>query len=124
MVKQVSIITIETFDAATTYSVLIGAQPISVVGDTDVNTTATNLKNALAASLDTDYSQRTWTVAGNVVTGTANVAGVGFSMTTSVTGGTGTISNATTTPNNPGVFSDMVAAADEEGIFTARAVTT
>lgn len=118
-VKQVSTITIGTFDAATTYSVLIGIEPITQVGTTDANTTATNLKNALAASADTDYSQRTWTVAANVVTGTANVAGTGFAMTTSVSGGTGTISNATPTPNNSGVSVALEYVADDTGIFAS-----
>lgn len=77
-VKQVSTITITVFDIATAYSVTIGGETVSVVGMTNANTTATNLKNALAASTHPYFTAIVWTVATNVVTGTAVTAGVPF----------------------------------------------
>lgn len=99
-VKQVSTITITAFDAATTYKVTIGGVEITQVGTTDANTTATNLKNSLAASTHPYFDFITWTVATNVITGTADTAGVPFVFTASVSGGTGTISQATTTASS------------------------
>src|SRR3990172_2738003 len=99
-VKQIQTISITAFDAATTYKATIGGQTISQVGTTDANTTATNLKNQLAASTHPYFAAVVWTVATNVVTGTAVDAGEPFVATASVTGGTGTISTTVTTANS------------------------
>lgn len=99
-VKQISTVTITAFDAATTYTVTIGGVAVSVVGVTNANTTATNLKNALAASTHPYFSAVDWTVATDTVTGTADTAGVPFVHTASVAGGAGTISQATTTASS------------------------
>lgn len=77
-VKQVSTTTITVFDAATTYTVTIGGVAVNQVGTTDANTTATNLKNALAASTHPYFTAIVWTSATNVVTATAVTAGVPF----------------------------------------------
>ncbi|MGH9955043.1 MAG: hypothetical protein ACRD39_05205, partial [Nitrososphaeraceae archaeon] len=59
-----------------------------------------------------------------MVTGTANTAGFFFTITTSVSGGTGTISNATTTPNNIGISSFSAFRADEEGLFMISRISS
>jgi len=98
---QISTVTIGTYDATTTYKVTIGGQTISTVGTGGTNaTTATALKNLLIASTHPYFATVTWTVSSNVITGTANTAGVPFVFSTSVSGGTGTISNATTTASS------------------------
>jgi hypothetical protein len=99
-VAQVDTIQITAFDAATTYSVDIGGVVVSVIGNTSVNQTATDLHAALtgaSAEANTIYFDEgvtiTWTVATDTVTATAFVPGVPFEITASVTGGTGTLSH-------------------------------
>ncbi|MGH8659333.1 MAG: hypothetical protein ACREV4_12905 [Gammaproteobacteria bacterium] len=95
-IHQVSTVSILNFSAASTYNVTIGGVTVSQVGTVDSNTTAANLQGALAASLDPNFTAITWTVAANVITGTAKAGDVPFTITTSVTGGTGTMSTQTT----------------------------
>jgi len=102
-VAQISTIQITANDTATTYEVTIGGVTVSVPGNAGgVNSTATDLQVALAASTDPYFSAITWTVATDTVTGTAAVAGVPFVATTSVTGGTGTIGAPSTTTASAG----------------------
>ncbi|MGH2437495.1 MAG: hypothetical protein ACRDFA_10920, partial [bacterium] len=75
-VAQISTVTITAYDIATSYKVTIGGVTVSVVGQGGTTTTtATALKNALAASTHPYFDGITWTSATNVVTGTADVAG-------------------------------------------------
>ena len=96
-VKQVSTVQITAVDgtpANTTYTITIGDVDVSVAGDTDVNTTATNLNTALKAEPHEYFLEGTtitFTVATDTVTMTAFVAGVPFVAASSVSGGTGTI---------------------------------
>ena len=104
-VKQVETFQVTAYDAATTYTMTIGDQAVSVEGYTDVNTTATNLQVALEASTHPYFSTVDWTVTAATVKGTAGVAGVPFTATASATSGTGTIGAGTITivssgPNN------------------------
>ncbi|HXE43069.1 MAG TPA: hypothetical protein VN516_08595, partial [Candidatus Baltobacteraceae bacterium] len=100
-VSQVTTVTIGTYDATTTYKVTIGGQTISTLGTGGTNaTTATALKNLLAASTHPYFAAVTWTVNSAVITGTATTAGVPFVLTTAVSSGTGTISNSTTTASS------------------------
>lgn len=101
-IAQVDTIQILTFDAATTYKVTIGGDVVSVLGDTDVNTTATNLQLALAASINPYFSSMTWTVLTDTITGTAKSAGDPFTAVSSVTGGTGTIGAVTSVTASSG----------------------
>jgi len=101
-VAQVTTTQITAFDGATTYTVTIGNQSISVVGDTDEDTTAANLQAALAASTHPYFTAITWTVVTDTITGTAAIAGVPFTFTTSDTGGSGTISAPSTTTASSG----------------------
>lgn len=99
-VQQVTTVTIGTYDAATTYKVTINGKTVSTVGTGGTNaTTATALQALLAASTYPEFEEVTWTVNSNVVTGTAVTAGLPFTLATAVSGGTGTISNSTTTAN-------------------------
>ncbi len=94
-VKQIDTAQVTAFDAATTYVLTIGAGTrllaISVLGDTDVNTTATALKDAWNASTHPYASHITATVATDTVTLTADVPGCPFIVVSSKIGGTGTI---------------------------------
>jgi len=93
-VAQVSDSTIDTYDAASTYTVTIGDYAISVAGDTDTATTAANLVTALLASTNPFFAAVTWSVpSGSTVRGTADTAGAPFLAVLSVTGGTGTITD-------------------------------
>lgn len=67
---------------------------------TNESTIAAALQSALAASTDSLFTAIDWTVASNVVTGTAKVAGVPFYAESSVTGGAGSITDATATANS------------------------
>ena len=101
-VAQVTTIQVTAFDAATTYTITIGGIDVSVTGDTDVNTTASNLQVALEASTHPYFEAITWTVATDTVTATAGTAGVPFEVSSSVTGGTGTIGSPSTTTASAG----------------------
>lgn len=104
-VAQIVTVQITAFDGATTYIITIGGVDVSVVGDTDANTTATNLAAALDASVHPYFGGDgtagsvtiSWSAATDTVTGTADVAGIPFVATSSVSGGTGTIGAVTTT---------------------------
>lgn len=96
-VAQQEQITISAYDVATTYKATINGKTVSVVGSGGTtDTVATALYNALIASTIPEFMEISWAApAANVITGTAVVAGKPFTLTTAVTGGTGTISNAT-----------------------------
>lgn len=103
-IAQVDAITITANDVATTYKVTMGAgggKVVSVVGDPGgANNTAANLQAALAASTFPEFQEVGWTVAGAVITPTASTPGVPFTLTTSVSGGAGTMSHTTLTPSS------------------------
>lgn len=90
-VTQVSSATVTAYDAATTYKLTVAGLTVSAVGNTDVNTTAEDLKTAWNASTYPYFTAALATRSGAAVILTANVAGVPFTVTSSVTGGTGTI---------------------------------
>ena len=85
---------IDTYDAASTYTVTIGGYPVSVAGDTDVATTAANLVTALNASTNPYFAAITWDVpSGSTVGATADTAGMPFTAALTVSGGTGTVTD-------------------------------
>lgn len=90
--KQTSTATVLVNDAASTYRITISGQTETAGGGADADATAAALHAACAASAQSQFVARTWTVLNNVVTATANVAGVTFTLTVSVVGGTGTMS--------------------------------
>lgn len=97
--KQVITITVTAFDAATTYKVTMGVNVVSVAGDTNAATTASDLQSALSSSLYGEFQRVNWTVSSAVITGTSVQEGEPFTATASVSGGTGTVSQATTVTN-------------------------
>lgn len=107
-VAQVSTVQVTAFDAATTYVLTVnGVDLVSEAGDTDANTTAGNIQAAWEASTHPYTTGITATVATDTVTltGTAEVP---FTVTSSATGGTGTIGavSTTTSATGPHTISD------------------
>lgn len=92
-VRQVSTITITAYDAATTYIVTIGGQNVQAVAS---GGTAAMFAQAFTATLNasvlSNFTPITWRSSGSAIIGKADVGGVAFTPTTSVTGGVGTIS--------------------------------
>lgn len=92
-VAQVWSASINAYDAATTYGITIGNVSITLLADTDEQTTIDALVVLLNASTHPYFSTITWARtgagAGSAVEGTADVAGVEFVFTTSVAGGAG-----------------------------------
>lgn len=101
-VAQVQTITIGTNDVSTTYKVTINGKTVSVPGDAGgASATATDLANALkSASVPQELAEIGWSAAGSVVTGTAARPGRPFTLATSATGGTGTISTSVVTASS------------------------
>jgi hypothetical protein len=104
-VAQVATGTIDSVDATpsnNTFIVTIGGYAISAVGDTDVATTATNLRASLNASTNPYFAAITWSGTGGTITGTADTAGCPFTAALTETGaGTGAVTD----------FSDTTASA-------------
>jgi len=101
-IAQVDTITVTAFDVTTTYKITINGDVVSVLGDTDVNTTATNLQVALEASTNPYFVNINWTVTTDTITATAGSAGNPHTAVSSVTGGTGTIGAVTNTTASSG----------------------
>lgn len=101
-VAQVATVQITAYDAATTYTLTVGGQTVSVTGDTDVNTTASNLSAAWNNATGAYFTGITATVSTDTVTLTADTAGVPFTVTSSASGGTGTIGSVTVTTASAG----------------------
>lgn len=101
-VAQVATATFATYDATTTRTITIGGVPISRLdsgGDltTALGLFATLLNGALVSGVAHPYfSTITWSSDATHIIGTASTAGVPFVFSGSVSGGTGTVSNAYT----------------------------
>lgn len=86
------------YDAASTYTVTMGGYTISQVGTTDAATTAAALVALLNASEHPYFARVTWSnPTGGEITATADVAGEPFAASLTVSGGTGTVDNFTST---------------------------
>ncbi len=106
-VAQVDTGSIDTVDgtpANNTFTVTIGGETVSVVGDTDVSTTAGNLVAALNASSNPYFSGITWSnPSSGDITATADNAGEPFTATLTETGaGTGTVTDFSNTTASSG----------------------
>lgn len=101
-IAQVDTTQVTAFDAATTYILTINGDTVSVVGDTDVDTTAAALQAACAASSNPYFSSITWTVLTDTITATASSPGNPHTIVSSVSGGTGTIGAVTNTTASSG----------------------
>lgn len=101
-IAQVTTVTIGTYDATTTYTITINGKNISQIGTGGTATTTATALLALlqATTVPQEFKEMTWTSAAAVITGTAVTAGKPFTLSTSVSGGTGTISNSTTTTSS------------------------
>ena len=91
--------TLDTYDVATTYKVTIGGKVISTVGTGgSTSTTATALRTLLnATTAPQEFLNITWSGATNAIIGTNDVSGVPFVATLTVSGGTGTVTDFSTT---------------------------
>lgn len=103
-VAQVATATFATYDTSTTRTITIGGFGI---GAADSGGTLTAALTALAALLNASthpyFAAITWTSSATQIIGTADVAGVPFTFVGSVSGGTGTVSDAyTVTTANAG----------------------
>lgn len=94
-VAQIDNGTVDTYDAASTYTVTIGDYAVSVPGDTDVATTGGNLVAALNTATNAYFAAITWSGT-STITATADTAGVPFTAVLSVSGGTGTVTDFST----------------------------
>ena len=96
-VQQVANATFGTYDTATTRKITIGDKVISAVDSGGTLTAALSaLATLLNASVHPYFAAITWTSNATQIIGTADTAGCPFVFTASVTGGTGTCSNAYT----------------------------
>lgn len=95
---QVVTIKIATYDVASTYELSTGgAKTVSVPGNTDVNTTASDLYDALVASTEAEFTELSYSLATDTITITGPDDGAVFTIVDNVVGGTGTITNTTVT---------------------------
>jgi hypothetical protein len=105
-VAQVHTASIDSVDgtpANNTFIVTIGGVAISEVGDTDVSTTATNLRATLNASTHPYFAAITWSGSTGDIIGTADTPGVPFVAALTETGaGTGTVTDFAVTTASAG----------------------
>jgi hypothetical protein len=107
-VAQVSTVQVTAYDAATTYILTINGKTISVAGTTDEDGTATALAAAWNASDEGEALEVTASANTDTVTLTGDAAGKPFTVSSSVSGGTGTIGSVTagTTATGPNHWDD------------------
>jgi len=105
-VAQIATGSIDSVDgtpANNTFTVTIGDIAISAVGDTDVATTATNLRASLNASTHPYFANITWSGSTGDITGTSDVAGLPFVAALTETGaGTGAVTDFSDTTGSTG----------------------
>lgn len=95
LVAQVSTVQVTAYDVATTYSLIVNGNSISVIAAGGVNQTATALAAAWNASTIPEFTGVTAAPSTDTVTLTGDVAGVPFTATSDDAGGTGTIGSVT-----------------------------
>lgn len=94
-IAQVDTVEITGHDAATTYKLTINGKVVSKVGQGTITSTATALTTDLNASTIPEFAEITWTSAVGVITATNDTKGRPHTITSSVTGGIGTIGAVT-----------------------------
>lgn len=111
-VAQVTTVTVTAYDAATTYRLTCNGKVVSAAGVTNANATATALAEAWNDSEEPEMAEATASTTGasGVITLTGATAGLPFTVTSSVSGGTGTIGAATqvTAPTGPNHWDNAV----------------
>ncbi len=100
-VETGAIASVDGTPSSNTFTVSMGGASVSVPGNTDVNTTASDLRAALTASTDPYFEAITWGGAGASIEATAKTPGVEIGPSLTVSGGgSGSVTNfSTTTPN-------------------------
>jgi len=101
-VAQVDTVQITAYDVTTTYTLTVGGVDVETLGVTDADGTATALAAAWNTSAHAYFTGVTASAATDTVTLTANIAGVEFTASSSVTGGTGTIGAVTSSVTSAG----------------------
>lgn len=101
-VAQVSTVQVTAYDAATTYTLTVGGVEVSAIGNTDVDTIASDLATAWNDSTHAYFTGVTASTVTDTIHLTADTAGVPFVTVSSVTGGTGTIGAVATGTANSG----------------------
>ena len=115
-VQQVATATFGTYDTSTTRTITIGGVAVSAADSGGTLTAAlTALASALNASTHVYFAAITWTSSATQIIGTADTAGVPFTFTGSVSGGTGTVSNAYTVTTASAGPNDWSTAANWSG---------
>jgi len=107
-VAQVNTVTVDSFDVNTTYTFTINGKTVSVAGITDVAATAAALEVAFNASTIPEFAEITALDDDvDTITLTADTAGKPFTVTLTVAGGTGAVTdNGVQTANDgPEVWS-------------------
>lgn len=104
LAAQISQATITGYDATSTYAVTIGGAVVSTLGTGGtVTTTAVALVALLTATALPQFTGITWTNSAGTIIGTADTAGIPFTFTLTVSGGSGTVGSVSTpTPNGSG----------------------
>jgi hypothetical protein len=115
-VAQVSTVQVTGYDASTSYRLTVGGIVIAVNGTTDANGTAAALAAAWNASTHPYCTGVTASSNTSTVTLTADTAGVPFVVTSSVSGGTGTIGSVTLGTASAGPNDFTTAANWENGV--------
>ena len=88
-----SIDVVPTTPSNGTYAVTMGADTISVQGDTDRVTTAVSLRSELNASAISAFAAVTWSGESDEIIGTADEVGVRFSASLTASGSTAAVTN-------------------------------
>jgi hypothetical protein len=123
-VAQVTTVQITAYDASTTYEITMNGKVVSTAGTGGTaSTTAAALQVLLAASTVPEFVEAVWTVDTDTITATARTAGVPFTFTSSVSGGTGTVGAATDTTANSGPNDIGLAANYSGGVLPATGDT-
>ena len=121
--KQSGTIQVTAYDETTTYAIIINGKTISSLGVTDTAGTASALYDLLIASEYPEFQELDYSVNSSTITLTAKTAGKSFTVTTSDTGGTGTIGNYTAVTANSGPGDLSIAANYSSGALPSNGDT-
>lgn len=102
LVAQTTTVQVTAYDAATTYKLTVGGEVVSTIAAGSANATATALAAAWNASTHVYFTTVTASAATDTVTMIGDTAGVPFVVTSSVSGGAGTIGAASDTVDAAG----------------------
>lgn len=108
-VTEVQTIAVTAYDASTTYSIRRNGKSVSVSGGGTSTAVAAALVAALETSEFTEFTEFTATSSTDTITLTGTIPGKPFTVTTAVSGGTGTIGNpsVTTAATGPSHWNDL-----------------